>query len=156
MPVIHLETFIQAPVQVCFDLSRSIDLHQVSTAGTGEKAIAGRTSGLIVAGETVTWRAKHFGIWQQLTVKIVEMKAPVFFADEMVKGTFRSFRHEHHFAEKDGGTLMKDVFDFEAPLGLLGKLAARLVLTRYMTKFLVERNDVIKDFAESGRWRELF
>lgn len=156
MPVIHLETFIEAPIQVCFDLSRSIELHKISTVHTGETAVAGRISGLITTGETVTWRAKHFGIWQRLTVEIVEMKAPVFFADEMIKGAFRSFRHEHHFAEKENGTLMKDVFDFEAPLGFLGKLAAQLVLTRYMTRLLSQRNKVIKDFAESGKWHELF
>ena len=74
----------------------------------------------------------------------------------MIKGAFRSFRHEHHFAEKENGTLMKDVFDFEAPLGFLGKLAAQLVLTRYMTRLLSQRNKVIKDFAESGKWHELF
>jgi len=156
MPVIHLETYIDAPVKICFDLSRSIDLHKISTSRTGEEAIAGRTSGLIEAGETVTWQAKHFGVRQQLTVKIVAMASPFFFADEMVKGAFRSFRHEHHFTEKDGGTLMTDVFIFEAPLGILGKLAAKLFLTRYMTRFLLERNAVIKTFAESGKWKELF
>src|ERR1700759_359494 len=95
--VIELSTMIDAPIQVCFDLSRSIDLHIESTKQTGEKAIAGRTSGLIEMGESVTWRAKHFGVWQNLTSKITEFKSPDYFTDEMVSGAFKSFRHEHLF-----------------------------------------------------------
>lgn len=110
MPLIHLSTPIAAPIGIVFDLSRSIDLHQVSTAKTGERAVAGRTSGLIEKGETVTWRARHFGVWQYLTSKITEM---------------------------------------ESPLGLLGRAADVLFLKTYMEKLLLERNQVIKQFAES-------
>lgn len=59
-----------APPEVVFDLARSIDLHKLSTAHTGEEAIAGKTSGLIELGETVTWRARHFGVMQTLTSKV--------------------------------------------------------------------------------------
>lgn len=150
MPTIVLSTIINAPVERCFDLARDIDIHVASTAHTGERAIAGRTSGLIELGETVTWRAKHFGIWQNLTSKITDFDAPNFFADEMVAGAFKSFRHEHYFTGDDKQTVMRDVFMFESPLGLLGKLANRLFLKRYMTELLVKRNLVIKEEAEKG------
>src|ERR1700743_2522414 len=97
MPTIVLITKINAPVETVLNLSRSIDLHIVSTKQTGERAIGGRTSGLIGLNETVTWRAKHFGIWQNLTSKITVFNPPNLFADEMVSGAFKSFRHEHHF-----------------------------------------------------------
>ena len=97
MPKIELITVIDAPVEKVFDFSRSIDLHMESTRQTGEYAIAGKTSGLIESGETVTWRAKHFGIWQTLTSKITEFDRPNYFVDEMVEGAFKSFRHEHYF-----------------------------------------------------------
>lgn len=148
MPRIELSTHINAPIGKVFDLSRSIDLHMRSTSKTGEQAVAGRTSGLIGLGETVTWRAKHFGIWQELTSKITEFNYPTFFVDEMVSGAFKSFRHEHHFSDESGVTLMRDVFVFESPFGIIGRLFNRLVLKRYMTKFLVERNRVIKEEAE--------
>ena len=121
MPKIELLTHINAPIQKVFDLSRSIDLHIESTKQTGERAIAGRTRGLIELGETVTWRAKHFGI-----------------------------RHEHHFSQVDGHTVMKDVFVFKSPLGVLGKLANLLVLKRYMTNLLTTRNHIIKQVAEAA------
>jgi ligand-binding SRPBCC domain-containing protein len=149
MPKIELLTNINAPIQTVFDLSRSIDLHMESTKQTGEQAIAGKTSGLIELGETVTWRAKHFGIRQDLTSKITEFNSPTFFVDEMVRGTFKSIRHEHRFSEVDAHTVMKDVFVFESPFGILGKLANWLILKRYMTNLLTKRNQVIKDTAEN-------
>lgn len=155
MPIIKLETLIQAPIQRCFDLSRSIDLHQISMEHTNEKAVLGRTSGLIQLGERVTWQAKHFGITQQLTVEITAFDAPFFFADEMLKGAFKSFRHEHHFSALASGTLMVDLFDFETPLGVLGLLANRLFLTKYMTQLLQKRNRIIQEIAESNSWKEV-
>lgn len=148
MPKIELTTVIKAPIEKIFDLSRSIDLHMESTKQTGEKAITGKTSGLIGLGETVTWRAKHFGIWQTLTSKITEFERPNLFVDEMINGAFKSFRHEHRFTSSGNQTIMKDIFEFESPLGILGKIFNTLILTRYMTKLLNERNRVIKEASE--------
>ena len=148
MPKIELLTEINAPIEKVSDLSRSIDLHMESTKQTGERAIAGKTNGLIGLGETVTWRAKHFGIWQTLTSKIVEFEPPNLFVDEMVSGAFKGFRHEHHFITSGDQTIMKDIFEFESPLGILGRIFNKLILTPYMTKLLVKRNKVIKEAAE--------
>jgi len=150
MPVIHIETLIKADIETCFDLARSIDLHLESTKHTGETAIAGRTSGLIEMGETVTWRAKHLGIWQTFTSIIPQMQRPVLFIDEMQRGAFKSLRHEHHFKQVNGGILMTDLLTFQSPLGLLGAIANKLFLTRYLTNLLLQRNEVIKLHAENN------
>ncbi|MDN5216940.1 SRPBCC family protein [Fulvivirgaceae bacterium BMA12] len=155
MPIIELTTQINAPLERCFDLSRSIDLHKISTAQTKEEAIDGVTAGLIGLNEYVTWRAKHFGITQRLTTRITEFKRPAYFVDEMEKGAFKRFRHEHIFETHHSGTKMIDKFDYDAPLGVLGKLANFLFLEKYMTTLLEERNSVIKDFAETDKWKKL-
>ena len=155
MPKIELRTEIRADRNIVFDLSRSIDLHKISTKKTNEQAIAGKTSGLIGINESVTWKAKHFGIYQNLTSKITEFEKPKFFVDEMIKGAFKEFKHEHRFEELNGGTLMTDFFDYKSPYGILGKLADKLFLKKYMTELLTERNLVIKEFAESEKWKEL-
>lgn len=155
MPKIELQTEIKADRKVVFDLSRSIDLHKISTEQTNEQAIAGKKSGLIGMNESVTWRAKHFGIYQNLTSKITEFDRPKYFADEMVSGAFKGFKHEHHFAESNGGTLMTDIFDYKSPFGILGKLADKLFLEKYMTELLTERNRIVKEFAESKKWKEI-
>ena len=149
MPTVTLHTTINAPIEVVFDLARSIDLHITSTESTNEKTIAGKTSGLINLGETVTWRAKHFSIYQTLTTKITAFEQPTYFVDEMTQGIFKRFKHEHIFESKANGiTLMIDVFDYTSPLGILGQIADSLFLKRYMTNFLAKRNQVIKTVAE--------
>ena len=155
MPTVQIITSINAPIERCFDLSRSIDLHMVSTKHTDEKAIAGRTSGLIELNETVTWRAKHIGVWQTLTSRITEFNYPTFFVDEMVDGAFKSFRHEHHFKVTHQTTIMVDIFTFESPFWVAGKLFNLLFLTRYMTRLLEKRNAVIKKFAEREDWKKV-
>jgi len=153
MPVIRLSTFIEAPREIVFDLTRSIDVHLQSTPGTSERAVAGITSGLIKVGEAVTWEARHFGFTQRLTVQITKMNKPECFEDKMVSGAFRYMHHRHEFVENEGGTMMKDVFDFSAPLGTLGRLAESLFLAAYMRRLLLTRAAEIKRIAESSDWR---
>jgi ligand-binding SRPBCC domain-containing protein len=148
MPVIQLHTRIRAPLQRCFDLARSVDLHLESTRGTGEQAIAGVTHGLLGPGDQVTWRARHFGVWQELTSCITAFDPPRHFRDSMVRGAFARFDHDHYFAADAEYTDMRDVFDFTSPLGPLGRIADALVLTRYMRRFLAERNRILKQVAE--------
>lgn len=152
---IELSTLINAPIERCFNLSLSIDLHKISTAHTNEEAIAGTTSGLIKLNETVTWRARHFGLWHKLQVKITELEEQVFFVDEMVKGSFKKMKHRHTFVETETGTMMLDVFEFSSPFGWLGALVDKLVLRNYLRSLLLERNRVIKEFAETDKWKEL-
>ncbi|BAO77479.1 SRPBCC family protein [Winogradskyella sp. PG-2] len=82
MPTIEIKTLIKADLKTCFDLSRNIDFHQESLVHLNEKAIAGKTSGLIELDEWVTWEAKHFGITQKLTSKIAVFESPNYFVDE--------------------------------------------------------------------------
>jgi ligand-binding SRPBCC domain-containing protein len=147
---IELATHINAPIERCFDMARSIDLHLISTQQTGEQAVAGRTSGLIELGESVTWRARHFGVWQTLTSKVTEFNYPYSFTDEMVKGAFKSFRHEHIFIAINGQTVMRDIFIFESPFGIIGEWANYLFLGKYMSSLLEKRNRVIKETAENN------
>jgi ligand-binding SRPBCC domain-containing protein len=152
---IILETKINNSQQICFDLSTSIDLHKLSTKHTQEEAIEGIQNGLIKLNEHVTWRAKHLGLWFKLTTKITEFNPPNYFVDEMISGPFKSMRHEHIFKDIDGQTLMTDKFVFKSPLGLLGRLVDKLLLDRYLKTLLIKRNQIIKEFAESEKWREL-
>jgi ligand-binding SRPBCC domain-containing protein len=149
MPVIILRTRVAAPPARCFDLARDVDLHQRSTAASRERAVAGVTTGLLGAGDQVTWEATHFGIRQRLTSRITELDPPNRFVDEMVRGAFARFRHEHQFLAVEGGTEMVDIFDYTSPLGLLGRLADGLFLRRYMAALLRERNAYLKRAAES-------
>jgi ligand-binding SRPBCC domain-containing protein len=148
-------TVIHAPIGRCFDLARSVEVHLAGNIHSGESAVAtgGVTSGLIDLGQRVTWRAKHFGFWHNLTSEITAMDRPASFQDTMVSGIFQFMQHDHAFrVVSSDETEMKDVFRFTSPVPFLGRLAETLVLRRYMQALLHERNSAIKEIAESNEW----
>jgi len=149
MTTIHLQTIIHVPIEKVFDLARSIDLHLQTTSSTNERVIAGRSSGLIELNETVTWRAKHLGIYQNLTSQITAMEPPYMFKDKMLRGAFSFMEHTHRFRSIPEGTIMTDEFTFAAPLGILGSLVEKIFLKKYMTRFIENRNNEQKKVAEN-------
>ena len=154
MPAIDLTTEVAAPPSRVFDLARSIDLHTASMAGHNERPIAGVTSGLIGPAQSVTWQARHFGVPFRLTSRVLAFDPPHHFRDGMIHGPFKSFTHDHFFIPIEGGTIIRDVFDYRSPLGPLGWLADVLFLRRHMTDLLRTRNQVVKQVAESDAWMQ--
>ncbi|SEG99951.1 Ligand-binding SRPBCC domain-containing protein [Nonomuraea solani] len=148
-------TLVPAPPEVVFDVSLSVELHASSMRHSGERAVAGVTSGLLGLGDQVTWRARHFGLTWHMTSTISAYDRPASFVDEQVRGPFRRWHHAHAFEPADGGaaTLMTDVIDFTAPAGPLGALADLLVLRRYMTKLILLRNAHIERAAGEDQSR---
>ena len=150
MVVVRVETYVGAPPEACFEAARDITVHEQTCDGSGERAVAGRTSGPISLGETVTFEARHFGIRQRLTSKIVEFDPPRLFVDEMQEGAFKRMRHVHEFHPDGSGTRMVDVLEFESRLGPLGWIVDRLVLKGYMRRFVEKRNRALKGYIESA------
>lgn len=148
MTTIHLTTKIKAPIQIVFDVSRNIDIHQQSASKSFEVAIAGVTSGLINYNETVTWRGKHFGFYLTHKSRITAMTFYHYFVDEMEEGKFKTFKHQHFFEEINELTTMTDVLQYETPFGIFGKLFDFLFLKKHLTQFLLERNKILKAVTE--------
>lgn len=155
MPSIHITTFIAAPIDRVFDLSRHIGLHKISQQANNEEAVGGVTSGLIKQGEFVTWKAKHLYKTRFMTVKITDMNSPDYFEDVMEKGDFSSYAHKHYFKAINNGTIMIDEVAFEAPYGSLGKFFSRIYLTGYLKQLIEKRNNTIREYAESTKWQAL-
>lgn len=154
MTEVRVITKIAAPIERCFDLARSVEAHVDSARDTGERVVAGRTSGLLELGDQVTWSGRHLGVRQQLSGGITRIERPTFFQDRMSRGAFKSMEHDHHFeATDDGGTLMTDVLRFAAPFGPIGWVVERLVLAGHLRRFLERRNAILKRVAESEEWR---
>ena len=130
METIRLVTWVDAPVERCFKLSLSVDLHLEALRKTRERAVDGVTTGLIGAGETVKWSGRHFGRRWSHTSVVDAYRPFLFFRDVMVKGAFKHFEHEHHFAALDDGTRIREEIRFSAPMGLLGRLAEKAFLDR--------------------------
>jgi len=146
--VVEVITDVKASAGRCFDMARDLDLHLESMAETGERAIGGKTSGLIGLDEEVTWEARHLGFRQRFTSRITRFERPSHFRDEMVRGAFKSFVHDHYFEDRGDVTAMRDVLRFESPFGVLGRIVDRVFMARYLGRLLTARNEAVKKAAE--------
>lgn len=151
MPIIKYETYIAAPIHVCFDLARTVEIHAGKSLLTVQKAIDGITAGRMENGDWVTWETKSLGITKKLTSQIIKMEKPNTFTDVMVHGTFKSFTHIHEFTRQGEGTIMNDTFSYTSPFGILGKIADRLFLENYMRSFISTQAKKVKKAAESSK-----
>ncbi len=131
-----------------FALSLSIDAHLASMSRSRERAVGGVTSGEIGLGESVTWRATHFGIPWTMTSRITALERPHRFVDEQVSGPFRSFRHEHLFEAHGDETVMTDVVTLRSPL--LGAVVEPLVLRPYLQRVIRARNAALVAMLGGG------
>ena len=148
MARIELEMCVQAPPAACYARALNVQAHLDSTRQTGERVLAGPASGQLQLGDVVTWEARHFGIRQRLTMKITAAAPPQHFRDELVRGAFKTLRHDHYFEAIEGGTRVRDVFEFRSPFGVVGRLVDKLFLRRYLTNFLQTRNTILKQALE--------
>lgn len=154
MPFIHLTTFIAAPQERVFDLSRSIELHKASMKKHEEKIVDGTMNGLMNWNDTVTWSAKHFFKQRRMKIRITKIQRPEYFVDEQVEGDFKMLKHEHYFKPVQNGTIMIDQFHFKTPHGLIGNIINKIYLEKYMQQLLSERNNIIKEAAEGNLWNQ--
>ena len=155
MPTLHLTSFIAAPQDIVFDLNRNISLHKISMEHVKEEAVGGVTSGLVNKEDTVTWKGKHLFKTRYFTSKITEMKPFETFTDKMVKGDFKFFEHQHFFKPAENGTIVIDIIKYETPYGFIGELVNKFYLSSYLEKLISHRNKVIKQYAETEKWRAL-
>jgi ligand-binding SRPBCC domain-containing protein len=153
MPFIHLTTFIAAPQERVFDLSRSVALHKSSMKDHDEKIVDGTMSGLMNLNDTVTWTAKHLFKQRRLKIRITKLNRPEYFIDEQEAGDFKLMKHEHYFKPIENGTIMIDQFHFETR-GFMGNFVNRFYLEKYMTQLLKLRNKMIKEVAEGNGWKQ--
>jgi len=153
MPFIHLTTFIAAPQERVFDLSRSVALHKASMKDHDERIVDGTMSGLMNLNDTVTWTAKHLFKQRRLKIRISKIQRPEYFTDEQEAGDFKLMKHEHYFKPIENGTIMIDQFHFET-VGLMGKLVTKFYLEKYLTQLLKQRNKMIKEVAEGNMWKQ--
>ena len=149
MYVVKDSVHINAPMQRVFLLSTNVELVQQTL---GMRPVAGRTSGMVVAGDTVEWRGWKFGFPQMHTSVISGYEAPTFFQDTQLQGRFARFQHDHHLEWVDGYTLAYDKVKFSLPLGALGKFAARRIMVPHITGLLAQRFALLKRIAEGDEW----
>lgn len=99
--------------------------------------------------EWITFEARHLGIRQQLTAKVVDYNYPNYFVDVMQKGAFKHLSHRHEFEPQINGTLVRDLLHFQSPYGWIGSFIDAFILKYYMRSFLRYRQTSLKIFIEN-------
>jgi ligand-binding SRPBCC domain-containing protein len=153
MAKIHLTTFIAAPVERVFDLSRHLALYRLVFQSRKEKLTSGAASTLIAKGETVSIIAKHAGRSRMIMLKVTSLQRPAMFVEEQVKGDLQSFRHEHHFKPVDNGTILIDIVEFGLPKDIIGKVFGKMYFRKYIEELIKKRTELVRSYAETEKWR---
>jgi ligand-binding SRPBCC domain-containing protein len=145
------EIEVHAPIERCFLLSTSVELVQREL---GMRPMRGRTTGLVVSGDTVRWQGWQLGLPMFHESLIDSFTAPVFFRDRMIAGRFATFEHEHNFTDHLNGTvLMSDELHFTMPFRKLGELVGEVILVPHIRALMRRRFVRLKRIAESEEWK---
>jgi ligand-binding SRPBCC domain-containing protein len=153
MSTIHVTSFIHAPVERTFDLSRSTSLHKAVLRTYRKGTLEGGSEGLMGLQDKVTFKLNFLGRQRELITKIDILDFPRMFVSTLVRGAFRSLKHEHYFKPVDNGTLLIDMLEYEPAFGAAGKLADSLMIRAFLKKYLEAKNRLIKQYAEGEKWR---
>jgi ligand-binding SRPBCC domain-containing protein len=90
-----------------------------------------------------------------MTSRVIELSRPRGYVEEQVKGDLKVYRHEHFFKPADNGTIMIDIIEYGGPRDLLGAVAGKRYLADYLEKFIQKKADLIREYAETDRWKVL-
>ena len=153
MAGIHLTTFIAAPIERVFDLTRNLAVYKYVFNSRKEKFSSRAGANLLTKGETVSIIAKHLGKERLSTLKITTLDKPVLLVEEQTKGDLLLYRHEHHFKPIDNGTIVIDLIDFGVPRDLVGRYLGKIYLKNYLEELTRKRNEAVRSYAETEKWR---
>ncbi len=150
--LLRAEIGINAPLERCFLLSTSVAIVERELK---MRPVQGRTTGLVVGGDTVRWKGWQLGLPQVHESLIEDYRRNIFFRDRMVAGRFARFEHDHNFAEReDGAALLWDEVRFAMRWGLVGQWLGRWVLLPHIRGLLQRRFALLKRIAESDEWKQ--
>jgi ligand-binding SRPBCC domain-containing protein len=104
-------------------------------------------------GSEVRLRSRQLPLpWAQTwLVRVVRLEAPTLIVDELLRGPFPAWRHEHRFAElPDGRTQLTDRVEYRLPAGRLGRIADALFVRRLLQATFRSRHARTRAVLETG------
>jgi ligand-binding SRPBCC domain-containing protein len=96
-------------------------------------------------GTLIDYSLRLHGMRLRWTTRIECFEPPARFADLQLRGPYRHWRHLHEFEETRGGTRMRDVVDYELPLGPLGTVARALFVRKALRRIFDFRRAAIAE-----------
>ncbi|MFZ1615984.1 MAG: SRPBCC family protein [Flavobacteriales bacterium] len=104
------------------------------------------------AGQRITYTVRPvLGIPLTWVTLITVAEAPHRFVDTQEKGPYAYWHHTHTFEESEGGTVMRDLVEYELPLGVLGELAHRIFVKDQLDGIFKHRERVLQELFPSQK-----
>ncbi len=103
-------------------------------------------------GSEVRLRARQLPLpfAQTWLVRVVQFEPPRLIVDEMLRGPFAAWRHEHRFEElPDGRTQLTDFVTYRLPGGALGRAADAALGRRLLLASFRSRQARTRELLES-------
>ena len=101
------------------------------------------------AGREIAYRISLRGLPLWWTSRIVRYEPPELFADEQLRGPYRSWMHVHYFDEDRGGTLLRDEVDCDV---YAGWLVGGFVVGDLRRIFAYRHNALLRIFDQPHPW----
>lgn len=148
MAIINITTFIQAPVEKVFELSRNLEMLRKSMVAIQPHITCSSTSnGVLAVGDRTTWKWKFFYKTRVTVLQVTKINSPVLMVQKQVEGNYKTMRMERHFKPCDNGTIMIDVIKFSLKMGMLGALF-EMPLQNHIKKAVKSYARFLKEQAE--------
>lgn len=90
-------------------------------------------------GQRIEYRIALGGVPMKWLTEITEWQPNERFVDEQLRGPYRYWHHLHEFRDVASGTAMRDVVDYEVPLGPLGAVAHAVMVRRVLDRIFAFR-----------------
>ena len=155
MSALHVTNFIAAPADIVFDLSRHILLQKKAMEKIGAQQVRGVSSGLRSLDDAVMWGLSVLKKTFVFTLSISDYRPNEQITEEISKSALESFRHVRHIKAIKNGTLVIDEITYTLPEKWWASWVDRFFLRKKINDLLVAKNKILKEYAESNKWRAL-
>ncbi len=81
--------------------------------------------------------------------EITHVKELAYFVDDQRIGPYKLWHHQHFFNKVKDGVEMTDIIHYQAPFGIIGRLAERLFINKKVKSIFDYRNHVLEEMFPS-------
>jgi ligand-binding SRPBCC domain-containing protein len=156
MPVYQLyrEQKLPAGMEAVWDfISDPRNLKTITPDYMGFDILSEKLPERIYPGMIITYTVRPvFRVKMNWVTEITHLAEGEYFVDEQRVGPYRMWHHHHRIQPDKEGVLMTDLVTYRPPLGFLGSLANRLIISKRLEEiFRYRQRKLIQIFGDTDR-----
>ena len=149
-----IQTVQKIPVslQEAWDFfSNPANLAAITPGDMGFTVISKHQGPIMYPGQLIEYKVKPFaGISVYWMTEITHVEDKKYFVDEQRFGPYRFWHHQHHFRAIPGGVEMTDIIHYRNPMGILGRLANSIFVSKKLGSIFSYRYRKVEELF--GHW----